>query len=56
MVTTIATPTTKLPVPAWRQTLDDTDGHRQLTTLEGWREFTAAATVPPATCTSAPPA
>jgi Bacterial TniB protein len=47
MVTTIATPTTKLPVPAWRQAVDDTDGHRQLTTLEGWREFTAAATVPP---------
>ena len=44
MVTTIATPASELPGPVWRQAVDDTDGHRQLTTLEGWREFTTAAT------------
>jgi hypothetical protein len=32
---------------AWRQMLAEQDWHRHLTTLEGWREFTTAETIPP---------
>jgi hypothetical protein len=33
--------------PSWRHAVAEDDWHRQLTTLEGWREFTTTATVPP---------
>ncbi len=46
-MTTIPTHPIELPVGGRRQALADSDGHQQLTTLEGWREFTAAVTVAP---------
>lgn len=35
------------PMPDSGSSVDDTDGHQQLTTLQGWRLFTATATVAP---------
>lgn len=45
MVTTI--PTATASGQAWRRTLDETDTHQHLTTLDGWRQFTAATANPP---------
>lgn len=46
MVTTI--PSTTASRRAWQHALDETDTHQQLTTLQGWRQFTSTATNPPA--------
>lgn len=35
------------PDAAWTSAGQGQDYHRQLTTLEGWREFTTAVTEPP---------
>ncbi len=47
MVTTTGEQASGFAEPSWRHALTEDDWHRQLTTLEGWREFTTTATVPP---------
>jgi Bacterial TniB protein len=47
VVTTIGGPNAHPGDSSWRQTLAEEDWHRHLTTLEGWRAFTTAETIPP---------
>ena len=42
MVTTSAASAEQTTAPSWRQVISEDDWHRQLTTLEGWRQFTTA--------------
>jgi hypothetical protein len=47
VVTTRAGSAEQTTEPSWRQVLSEDDWHRQLTTLEGWRQFIADASTAP---------